>query len=105
MECPACKSYFTLKEFCMEMNPFKVKCPECGARLKYANFKQMIKPIVLAALAIFAVGYAISLLILPPKDTVFLIWVGVGCCVYGFYLVYKKAVFVEAPEPEGEKED
>lgn len=82
------------------MNPFKVKCPECGARLKYANVRDQSKAIVIAALLILGIGYAVSLLIRPPLNGIFLIWVTVGWCVYSFYLVYKKAAFLEAPTAE-----
>jgi len=86
------------------MNPFKVKCPECGARLGYTNLSELAKRIAMAAILIFAAGYAASLLIRPPFDTIFLIWVVFGCCVYGFYIVYKKAQFAEVAAQQEEEE-
>lgn len=100
MECPNCRNYFTLKEFCLETNPFKVKCTECSFRLKYTNMNEIVKSIIIASILIFAAGYGLSLLIPSPIDTIFLIWVFVGCCVNGFYLVYKKAQFEALPGPE-----
>ncbi len=104
MECPNCKNYFTLKEFCLETNPFKVKCTDCGFRLKYTNMNEIVKSIIIASVLILAAGYGISLLIQPPLDTIFMIWVFVGCCVNGFHLVYKKAQFEALLELEKEDE-